>query len=495
MYRACRFKLFAFLISCLSLTALHAQSGQPAAHQFPKLDAGFAVGEGSDQPCFKHLEGDVRCGRFRVFEDRESRSGKTIDLAFVIARALQPSRDQTDAVTFFFGGPGASATQLAPATIGSNRGRRLRRQRDLLFLDFRGVGHSQPLNCDVPYPGGIQSRFDSLFPLDHIKACRDQLTKRARLEFYTSQMNMDDLDELRRWLEYESLSLIGGSYGSREIQVYLRRHGDSARAALLTAVSPIFTGGYVTHARGLQQALDKLVAECAGQAKCSRDYPDFGKTLRQTLEMAKGDPPEVVLNGAPVHFGAGALGYALRGLLYTRAEQIPRFVSQAANGNWQALARYYFNRTGWVGESSGLVSAGMHFSVLCAEDIARLSRQEIDRETAGTFLGDHLIGGYKDVCDLWPHASLDPSFWQPVRTEVPALFLSGERDPVTPPAGAEAVAGHFANSLHLVVNNAGHGFSGPCVDDIQVQFINSGSIENLDTSCLGSRPSTDFRSR
>jgi hypothetical protein len=134
----------------------------------------------------------------------------------------------------------------------------------------------------------------------------------------------------------------------------------------------------------------------------------------------------------------------------------------------------------------------MHFSVLCAEDIARLDRETIERETAGTFLGDYLVGGYADVCDVWPHARLDPSFWEPVASDVPALLFSGNRDPVTPPAGGDAVAAHLTNSLHIVLAGAGHDLSDPCVMTIERQFVESGSVEGLDTSCLSERPPTEF---
>ncbi len=95
--------------------------------------------------------------------------------------------------------------------------------------------------------------------------------------------------------------------------------------------------------------------------------------------------------------------------------------------------------------------AGMHFSVLCAEDISRVDDETIARETAGTFLGDYLIGGYARVCELWPYARLEPSFWEPATSDVPALLLSGSRDPVTPPSGAEAVVRRLPNSRHLIV--------------------------------------------
>ena len=301
---------------------------------------------------------------------------------------------------------------------------------------------------------------------------------------------MDDLEELRQWLNYTALNLIGGSYGTREIQVYLRRHPGSIRTVILKGVAPLFAPIYVHHARGLQQALDELIRECAAQADCAAAYPHFGKTVDEVLSRVRRDPPKVEVAGETVRFGPGELGYALRGLLYARAAEVPALLTDARRGAWQPLADYYLQRTDWVAEPAG--EAGMHFSVLCAEDIAYTSPEQIEELTAETFLGDHLIGGYADLCREWPHAKLPPSFWEPVPSDVPALLISGSRDPVTPPAGGAAVAAHLPNSLHIVVPGAGHHFLGPCFNRIESRFLDAGTVRGLDTSCIEKRPPTDF---
>ncbi len=482
------FRLALALVAVLALAGTARAQDEPPQPSFPILPADLPAGSGLIQPCLDELEGNVRCGRYRVWEDREQRSGRTIDLAFVIADALDPSAANGDAITYFFGGPGSSVTRAAGFVIPFNSA--LRQTRDLLLLDYRGVGASRALDCHVPYPGGVESRFGEIFPLDHVVACRDRLAERAQLDLYSSNVNMDDLDELRSWLNYTALNLIGGSYGTREIQVFLRRHGDSTRTAILNAVSPIFEEGYVTHARGLQNALDELVAECLGAAGCGAAYPDLEASLPRVLERVRTDPPEVAAGDKTVKLGPGELGYALRGLLYARAAEVPSLLTGAAAGEWQPLADYYLQRSGWVSEEGGM--AGMHFSVLCAEDISRVDEQTIARETAGTFLGDYLIGGYARACEVWPYARLAPAFWEPVTSEVPALLFSGSRDPVTPPAGAEAVASRLPNSLHIVVPGAGLGVGGPCALEIQTRFIEAGTAVGLDRSCLTERPPTEF---
>lgn len=74
-------------------------------------------------------------------------------------------------------------------------------------------------------------------------------------------------------------------------------------------------------------------------------------------------------------------------------------IDQAARGRWEPLAEYYLSRTDWVG--SGFAT-GYHFTVLCAEEIGILAPEEMDRVSRNTFMGNHLVRAYYDVCEQWP---------------------------------------------------------------------------------------------
>jgi pimeloyl-ACP methyl ester carboxylesterase len=455
---------------------------------FPALPADSPAGTGEMVPCdAPDIVGRARCGTFRVRENREGGTGRTVDIAFVVLEALDSTARVDDAIILLPGGPGETFTNAAAAIssdfapYASQRTSSVRLTRDMLLVDVRGTGRSEALDCDVPYPGGFRSRFGTVFPPAHAAACRDSLRRRADLDQYTTASSVDDLEELRAWLRYPRLNLLGASYGTRVAQVYIRRHPASVRTVVLNAVAPVSETLYVQHARLLQRTLDRLVTECAADRNCRSEHPEFARRLDQVLERFRNGPVEVELHGETIPFGIGDLSYAMRGLLYGRARELPALIDRAASGDVQALAEYYAERTAWVGERGG--SSGYHFSVLCAEDIAPLTDDDVARETAGTFMGAHLIDGYRTVCDQWPYARLPASHWIPVESDIPTLLLSGSLDPVTPPEGAESVARHLSNSLHIVVPGAGHGVGGPCIDGIIAQFIETASIERLDTSC------------
>ena len=82
-----------------------------------------------------------------------------------------------------------------------------------------------------------------------------------------------------------------------------------------------------------------------------------------------------------------------------------------------------------------------------------------------------------------------------MRSDVPVLLLSGEHDPVTPPSMAADVASHLSNGVHLVLPETGHSNLTPgCTDRVVQEFIDNGSMDGLDTSCISDirRPPFDL---
>jgi acetyl esterase/lipase len=89
---------------------------------------------------------------------------------------------------------------------------------------------------------------------------------------------------------------------------------------------------------------------------------------------------------------------------------------------------------------------------------------------------------------------MDEDFKTSVVSDKPVLLLSGEFDPITPPAYAERVAAEgLRNSVHVVGRGQGHGLIAVgCVPRILRAFIESPVPPDLDASCLEDEPPTPF---
>ncbi len=460
------------------------------------------------KPCqVSGIEGSAKCGTYEVYENRATKKGRKISLNFLVLPATGASR-QPDPFIYIPGGPGSSATEDAPG-IAREFGR-IREQRDLLFIDQRGTGGSNPLNCDFFNPADPQSYFGYFFPLDDVRRCRQKLEPKADLTLYTTSVAMDDFDEVRAALGYSRLNIFGASYGTRASLVYLRRHSESVRTVTLHGVSP--TDHYMPSdfPRQTERALQGVIAECAADEACHRAFPNLQAETREVLARLLKGPVEVAVRssatGGPgsqvsrttVKLSRDLAAEAIRYVLYNSgaAPQVPWLLHQASQGNFVPLAESALRfRRNIVATGSN----GMYLSITCAEDLPWIKPGEGERLAMNTFLGDYRLRQQRDACALWPRAHIEPSYGEPVRSSLPVLIFTGQWDPVTPPSNGERVLRYLTNSLHVVVPRGGHGFGGleslDCIERLHTEFVKTGSVKGLDTSCVKGIRRKAFKTR
>ena len=150
------------------------------------------------------IQGKAKCGAFEVYEDRVAQKGRKINLNIVVLPATSAQREP-DPLFYFAGGPGSSATEDSPGIAQIFA--KIREHRDLVFVDQRGTGGSNPLNCDFYNANDLQSYLGYFFPLEDIRKCRTQLEPKADLKLYTTTIAMDDIDDARAALGYDRINL------------------------------------------------------------------------------------------------------------------------------------------------------------------------------------------------------------------------------------------------------------------------------------------------
>lgn len=472
------------LVPLLALAALapfapaRAEIGPPPV---PAVDA-------KPHPCrVEGMRETVRCATHAVWEDRAAGRGRRIGLNIVILPALGPDR-APDPIFLLGGGPGEGIA--AEAADQAENVATLRRRRDVVLVDQRGTGRSNPLACELYGPGNADpvKLSGRLFPDTEVRRCRERLEKVADLTLYTTPIAMDDLDDVRAWLGYDRIDLLGGSYGTRAAQVYMKRHGEHVRSAVLVGVAPLDEPLPIHHAYAGQRAVDLLFAECARDAACHAAFPDPGRELRAVMarvdrgvEVQVDDP--AAQRKVAVRPSRGLVAEGVRYILYDDdGGELPRIVHHAHEGDLTPLIATSIAQRKRL--SLGL-DDGMFLSVTCAEDIPFLDPAEVRRLTAGTLLGDYRVREQQQACALWPRAAIPADLRTPLRSDIPALLISGERDPVTPPEFGERVMKGLTHGLHVIVPHGGHGSGGgECLDGLIARFVDRGSAEGLDTSCI-----------
>ena len=441
------------LASFLAL-ALWAPTSLAAAADAPRLHLEPFIFEVGDQ----RVEAEL--GELRVPENRATDGSRAITLRFVRFRATGARPGSP--IVYLAGGPGGSG-------IGTAYGTRfplfmaLREHGDVIALDQRGTGVDPRTDDDDP-PTDCDEEFlvDPTKPLDRgaggaamadaVRRCAARLARDGfDLTGYTTRESAADLEDLRIALGAEKLTLWGISYGTHLSLAALKAFPASIERVILAGIEgPDETYKLPSD----QQALLEEIASLAAR----QGVPDLLASIRDVLRALEAGPKVVELthptNGRtiPVAVGPLDLQAVLAGML-TGPETfavMPDFVTRLERGDWTALALQAARLR--IGEAPLAMSVAMD----CASGITAERRARIAAEARETLLGDAINLPFPEICAGVSVPDLGDEFRAPVRSEVPALLISGTLDGRTRPRQAEALALGMPNAVHLVIEGAGH---------------------------------------
>ena len=422
---------------------------------------------------------DARCGTLTVPEDRANPPGRQIELHVAVIPAIKRN-PEPDPLFLLAGGPGQSAIEAFPTMIGLLFN--IHEDRDIVLVDQRGTGESNPLRCLGPEDEAL----DEEELLEKLKSCPESLDADPR--FYNTEIAMTDLDEVRSALGYDKINIYGASYGTRAALTYLRMFPEHVRTVTLDAVvDPDFVM-FMDAAGDGQSALDKFFARCEADEACKTTFPNLRNEFDELLKRVEETPVEITIPHPLTHkpleleVTRQMIVNMIFNTLYAPeiVATLPLSIHVAyADENYVSLISQAFL------VDAGLYD-GMFYSVACTEDAPLISSEEAIQLGEGSVFGNRTMD-FAEVCAEWQRGTVSPQFREPVVSDVPALILSGDADPITPPWHAEKVTEQLTNDLHLVFSNMGHGnLSNKCSIDIFQSFIENASTVGLDTSCVES---------
>jgi len=258
-------------------------------------------------------------------------------------------------------------------------------------------------------------------------------------------------------------------------------------------VSDVTSGGLSARRESTERALDQLLAGCAQNAVCRTAHPDLpgeiGTVERRydatpiVVEVAADDasPPETfVITGADVLAGISQAMYdpaLIPGL--------PRLIGALAAGDTAIVSELIRQNVAFHRS----IVWGTSLSVDCA-DYARLAAEDDDAVIANPGRLRTLLA--ETTCEEWPVDATSRAINTPVTSDVPALVVAGQYDPVTPPAGSERVASRLTKSTYALWPNRGHGITGDaCAETLMAVFLEDPG-RPMDLSCLASVRGPDF---
>ena len=423
------------------------------------------------------------CATIDVPLDYGNPDGQAIEVHVSVLSA-EGTGTSKDPVFIFAGGPGQAAGEYG--VIAEIVFRETMRRRDIVLVDARGTGLSTPMQCEQSDETGP---FDLEGGIVDIRACRTAIDFDVR--YINLETIVQDIDRVREALGYETINVWGGSYGTRVIAHYVRRFPARVRSIIADGILPPDIALFETAGQSAGRAKDLLVEDCMNRPDCAARFPDLDAQIQALTEDAKAG--RLVFDGIDPFTGEPLVGVvpyeffveSLRSVMYSADGTVvlPLSIEAATNGNLQPLL------AGMLGGDAGMY-IGMTLSVLCGEELARLTPEQAKKAGEGTFAGDSYYRFWARNCDVWDYFTrgngLPDDIHDPVNTDIPALILSGNVDPITPPSMGDHLAKSFTNSQHIIVNGTGHiaSMTG-CMPSLIHQFIEDLDPQAVDASCLG----------
>jgi pimeloyl-ACP methyl ester carboxylesterase len=423
---------------------------------------------------------DVACGFVSVPQRHGARNSKRYRVAISVVKAH--GRRTRRPLVILGGGPGEAVAASGPLIAAPEARRslfgRLNRTRDLILVDQRGAGSSQPaLGCTREERALTLSADDAANTAARVQvysACAARL-KAAGIDlstFTTSQIAYD-LRRIVGVLELGRVDVLAVSHGTKVALLAASR--DERWLRRLVLASAILPGAnFVTEAAGnFTRALNATFAACQQVPQCATSHPDPAGQLEQVMADLKaqplaapasstraapaGDAAVGGLLGAPrarplaraqagsLVITAGLAASALFGLYYQPLgyAQVPALIAQLATRDPKLLS-------GADGEEDAAlgITVGQFFAVECAEELAGLTPEALRASAApfGAVAREFVetnvqIGvGAPAVCAAFdvPATRAQPANLE--RIHRPTLVVNGTFDQVTPPNYGTAVA-------------------------------------------------------
>ena len=223
---------------------------------------------------------------------------------------------------------------------------------------------------------------------------------------------------------------------------------------------------FLAHAIAIhsQQALDAAFARCQATPSCNQAFPEIESEFKLLSNRLQEDPVPLTIQHpvtgkrTEMELTYPHLMMWVRFSLYATETTalIPLTVHQAVTTeNYLPIAA---NALRMLHNITTSLNYGMHNAVMCTEDAPFFDSSDVDYSAMDeTYIGRQMFDNLKAMCDIWPEGDRHEDIKQKLVSDIPTLLLSGEVDPITPPAWAERAMEHLSNAKHIIAPGQGHG--------------------------------------
>jgi pimeloyl-ACP methyl ester carboxylesterase len=427
-------------------------------------------------------------GDLIVPENRANPDSPLIRLAF--AHLKSTAANPKAPLIYLAGGPGGSSTGFVRSPQALQNWLPVLAVCDVIFLDQRGTGSSEPdlsWVVDEPFPDGFFTSRETAMPFVIAQAREAAAHFRGQgrdLAGYTTLEAAHDIDVVRRAMKFEKVSLMGFSYGTHLALATIKYHGDGLENVILIGTE----GLDMTYKLplNLDTQFRKLAIMVGRDERVAEYVPDLVGLYEKVAAKLEKEPMPVEIrgrDGSPmeVKVGRWGLDMILRMDIGDASDLpvFPRLLYSIDQGDSTILRAFVQKRVP--------VFASMNAMATITDGASGASpgRMEMIRaQQSRSMFSDVVNFMFPEVAEAFGAPDLGEDFRDPIVTNVRTLFLSGSLDWNTPPYQAEQVRWGFANSMHIVVENAGHEqvIPQPAIREAMLRFLMGEDVSEVNVT-------------
>jgi pimeloyl-ACP methyl ester carboxylesterase len=423
-------------------------------------------------------------GYLTVPENRNIKNGRTIRLGVSLLKSSDPHTTKAPLV-ILHGGPGGKIVGFY-----SPQYEKLRKDRDIVCIDQRGSGSSEPVFSPEMNQQILNLFAENLSPGQELqqrvsiaeKAKKKLIQKGIDLSVYNSAEIAADINDLCKALGYKSWNLWGSSYGTRVALTMMRNYPEGINSVILESPLPPNVPYFQDITANFRRSLDKLFDKCSQEPGCRLNYPNLKSDFYEAIDSLD-KRPIVVHTTDRTKFPNGEFIINSQDMLLAFQQAmynqdiypiLPLLIEQIKTRNEAALKNFV------SAMSNGIfrLDYGLYYTVICRECMPFNSLSIFEDSSSGFWKG---LSFYKDefsICKIWNTSAPDQTDSTAVTSNIPVLILSGDMDPIASSDNGKIAQQTLPNSFLYTFENTGHFVSGkPHAMDLIQKFINDPSRE------------------
>jgi|SRR6218665_26464 len=473
------------LISFL-LSAIFVIAQKPASIE--KCDCGFRIDSGylrsvpaplsADSIFPNRIDSSFRtdCGYLIVPENRLKKNSKTVKLPFIIVRSKNLQK-KTDPVLFTSGGPGNSSLGWAQGITRST----LIETRDCIAFEQRGTKYAIPYIRNTELDSAWHEARRNNLSIDSmtivgVKRYKEKLIKRGiDLSGYNTDETANDIADLLRLLNIDSVNLTGGSYSGGLMMAVAQKAPARIRSMVLDSPLPLFSAIDEDEPVNFIEAMKVLFRHVATDSTDHQLYSNLENRFFDYFNsiIGKSFYMPVQYNGKTHNISYNKndlLQIVVSAMLDAgRIKDVPAILIRLISGDHESFIRPYLERM----ITRYPAPDGMRMAVYCADQAAYHSQETIEQlyQLYPFMRGYRINDVYKEMCDCLAVPPVNKKIKQPFYSNIPALIADGEMDAGCRPLYMLEIKHYLPNSQCFLFLNRGHGVGGKDFYLLTQQFI------------------------